>query len=654
MNRMGLDLKNGRTTKAVMCMAVLLACVGLTTTASSNAVVPDDQKALLTVRGQGANPFAQISLSTGPQQVLTTKADKSGQFVFSNLKYASFSDLKFSIDIPPYAKGLSDTYPATHLDFRYNVKESMAYMSGQIGRYGTLALNLGGAKDTPLRVAGAEGYVSLQTRSSAPMVSGNSILTASIVNAGEICCPKLIVPATPITLTIFSQALAAVPPVPQVPNKRINIPNVVMPTIPAKPADTTNDVPASVAPAQENAPAKPAPYILLPKEAPKQQGDKPKVPYIVQGRIDVEMPDIVSDDIVAATSFSSADYDNTYVGGLKKMADEARNTVILAMGAMGAFLDGRTFMDTTRSLQVSSVQTLRKYTASDQVCKFGTMSKSLAGADSVVRSNHMGFSKILTDRNVRKMNTLFSNPSAGLIGTYTQFKKKHCNENDNNGFLKGYCDAATATSDVTYNRDVDFTRVFDVPLTIDADFSDSDSVATSKDKQAVIALFANLSKIPPVMGSDKEAWDPRDNAHQAQDIRALSALKTVSANSFAALVAEKAKATSQSTTYMKDVLLQLGLSDPDATKLLGANPSYFAQMEMMTKKLFQNPAFYANLYDSEENVDRQRVAMKAIELQQDRDFLESLRRREMLLSVLLNAKLKVSASSASESGTVTQ
>ena len=120
------------------------------------------------------------------------------------------------------------------------------------------------------------------------------------------------------------------------------------------------------------------------------------------------------------------------------------------------------------------------------------------------------------------------------------------------------------------------------------------------------------------------------------------------------MVAEKSNAPSQSTAYLNSVLVELGLSAPDAAKLLGSNPSYFAQMEVMTKKLFQNPSFYANLYDSEANVDRQRVAMKAIELQQDRDFLESLRRREMLLSVLLNAKLGKDQTAANASGVVRQ
>lgn len=651
---MGLNLKNRIGTGRVICMTVLLVSLGGITTASSNAVVPDDQKALLTVRGQGVTPFAQVSLSTGPKQTITTKADGAGQFMFSNLKYASFTNLKFSLDIPPYEKGLAQNYPANHLEFKYNAKESMANLSGQIGKYGTLAFHLAGAPDGTVRFAGQEGYVALQTRTATPMSSGQSTLTASIVNAGEVCCPKMIIPANPITLTILSQPMASAPPVAVPPQKKeTNIPAIVRPsTMPVAPKSETTVPPVN----NGTPPSKPVPYILMPKDqnSPQKDDQKPKtkVPYIIQGRIDIAPTVILSDEVIAATSFSSADYDATYVGGAKNGADSGRNSMMLKVGTLGAFFDARTLLDTLRSLQMSAAQTLKNYTASEAICKFGTMSRSVASADAVAKKNQLAFSKIMMDRNNQKEGTVYAKAGMGMSAMINDFKEKYCFAKDNNTFLDGYCKAATATSDLLYNRDVDFTRVFDVPLTLDADFS-ADGNPTN-DQQSVIALFGNLSLIPPLMNSGSEEWDPRSNSLKTQDIRALESMRAVSANSFAALVGEKAKSTAEATSYMKEMIVQLGLTSAEAGKLLGSNPSYFAQMEVLTKKLFQNPAFYANLYDSEANVDRQRVAMKAIELQQDRDFLESLRRREMLLSILLNAKLRETASRDNQSGVVRQ
>jgi hypothetical protein len=259
----------------------------------------------------------------------------------------------------------------------------------------------------------------------------------------------------------------------------------------------------------------------------------------------------------------------------------------------------------------------------------------------------MAFSKIMMDRNNQKASTVYAKANTGAYSMVEDFKTKYCNKKTNGGFLDGYCKNAGSTPDTLFDRDVDFTRVFDVPLTLDADFT---SDAVTDEKQSVIALFGNLSRSNQVMGSSEKDWNPQDDSIMTQDIRSLWSMRNISNNSFAALVSEKAKTTSAASTHMNSILVKLGLSSADATKLLGANPSYFAQMEVMTKKLFQDPNFYASLYDGEANVDRQRVAMKAVELQQERDFLESLRRREMLLSVLLNSKLEKAANEADSSG----
>lgn len=651
---MGLNLRNKVGVGSTVCAAVLLVGLGLTLPVSSKAVVPDDQQAMLTVQGQGVTPYAQISLSTGPQQTISTKADGNGQFVFSNLKYASFTDLKFELDIPPFQKGLAKNYPANHLEFSYEAKESIARISGQVGQYGSIALNLVGSEQGIMRFAGTEGYVASQTRTALPMSSGKSALTASIINAGQVCCPKMIVPAAPITLTILSQPIASAPPVIVPQNKNVSAPAVIRPN--TMPQSTPKDTPVPfVNDKNETAPKNANPYILLPnKDKNNQQEEKKpkvKIPYIVQGRIEFQPTTIVADEVVAATSFPASSYDSTYVGGTKRIVDSDRNSTVMRTSVIGAFFDARDTLDTLRSLQMSTVRTLRNYTTSEAVCRFGTLTRSVALADDNSKKNQLAFSKYLMDRGTQKDGTIYADPGRGITAAVNDFKGKYCAVVDNNTFLDGYCKAATATSDLLYNRDVDFTRVFDVPLTLDADFTDP---AVTNDKQSVMALFDNLSKIPAIMGSGSDAFDPRSNSSATQDVRALEAMKTVTANSFAALVGEKSKSSAQASSYMKEMIQQLGVNATEAGKLLGANPSYFAQMEVLTKKLFQNPAFYANLYDSEANIDRQRVAMKALELQQDRDFLESLRRREMLLSVLLNAKLSDNANDSDESGYVTQ
>ncbi len=619
-----------------MSLPLALICVAAPAMAADRATIPDDQKASITISGNGVAPNASIALSTGPAQKLVTVADATGNFAFSNLGYYSFSNLNFSLDIPPSSTGIVKNAPTNHLAFYFSPTGAVATIKGYIGKSGTIAFHMKDASDSAVRVAGQEGYVELFASPSTSLASGQSMLAASIINVGEVCCPRLIVPSPPINLMISSVPVMAqnMPPAaPQTkPLSRPAAPYIAPKLVPQSPTVT---------------PETPADKSLPPQDAPVRK----KAPYIVQGKIKTDTTIFNTDDRGFAMSskpgFPSSSYDKTYVGGEKKSADEMRNTSQFYLGSLGVFLDARTFLDTLRSLQISAVETLKNYTASDSLCRFGTLSQSLAASSDVVQVNKLAFSKIMANRNNQVEGTLHADDTLSANAISNDFIQKYCDASD--GFLEAYCKPATTTPDTIYNRDVDFTRVFDVPLTLDADFSDKNS---TNDKQAVIALFRNLSLAAPYPTSNDNRFDPGANPEALKMARAINAARSVSGNSFAALVAEKAKASKASASNMQTVLVQLGLSSKDAAALIGSNPSYFAQMEVMTKKLFQDPAFYSNLYESEANVDRQRVAMKAIELQQERDLLESLRRREMLLSVLLNTKLERSSAWASQGSVV--
>src|SRR5690606_17866922 len=105
----------------------------------------------------------------------------------------------------------------------------------------------------------------------------------------------------------------------------------------------------------------------------------------------------------------------------------------------------------------------------------------------------------------------------------------------------------------------------------------------------------------------------------------------------------KQDGNASSAAHMRALFREFGLPDEEIVKLLGPNPSYFAQMELLTKKIYQSPNFYTNLYDKPANVQRIIAAMQAIKLMQDRDIQEALQRREMLLSIMLEIRLRQQA-----------
>lgn len=596
------------------------------------SVTPDAQSALIEIRGTGVAPNNKVALLSGGKKAAEVKADKKGEFVFSKLKYYSFVPLDFEIQLPPSQTDLVTT-SQTNMNFAFDPNGSKVRISGKASPAASVVVNVDGVKSAN-QVAGATGEFFLQTRTKLGIADGTSSLLVSIINVGEACCPRMLVPSSPIQLSVSSVAIPD--GVIEVPKSNPVVPAAVVPAPRieenkgAVPATEKNPV---VVPGQRN-----TPRYFVPIPNPGSDEQKPaapakKIPYIVTGQ--GETGGVINvGEVNYAISFSSSDYDNTYVGGLKKLSDEFAKAMIARAIMIGAFLDGRSAMAAQRSLQHLNADTMKAYHPSDSICRFGTLSRSLAATETKANANKLAFSQIMLERNNQSDKTIYSEPIRGMVENYQDFKKKYCEKVDNNNGLGTYC---TTSTDQYFNRDVDFTRVYDVPVTLDVDFTNS---TLTKDEERVIALFQNLNLRDPYLdasGNDISRQDKGDdvgNRHHQEAVRQLVG------NTFASLVSLKAKGAAGSGTYMIDILTKLGLSNADATKLITSNPSYFAQMEILTKKIYQDPRFFANLYDGPTNVSRQRVAMKAINLMQDRDLLESLKRREMLLSELLEMKLR--------------
>lgn len=110
--------------------------------------------------------------------------------------------------------------------------------------------------------------------------------------------------------------------------------------------------------------------------------------------------------------------------------------------------------------------------------------------------------------------------------------------------------------------------------------------------------------------------------------------------------------------YMKALMMEMGITGIDTNgdgdvldaaditvgeqidEMLGERPSYYAQMEVLTKKIYQTPDFYTNLYDKPANVERIGASIDAIALMNQRDRYETLLRQEMLTALLVEENLK--------------
>lgn len=187
-------------------------------------------------------------------------------------------------------------------------------------------------------------------------------------------------------------------------------------------------------------------------------------------------------------------------------------------------------------------------------------------------------------------------------------------------------------------------RLVEMPLTLDVDFTDT---AASNDETDILTLSKYLYSNDIVQRPDNELISTapgeggrREGVNTYQDTRSMNAVRSVARHSFARLVGEKQQGTNSSGQYMKSLLREFRMTDADIESFMGRNPSYFAQMEFLTRKMFQHPNFFANLYDTPVNVERQGATLQAIRLMHDRDRFEASLRREMLVAMLLEMKLR--------------
>lgn len=332
----------------------------------------------------------------------------------------------------------------------------------------------------------------------------------------------------------------------------------------------------------------------------------------------------------------------------KSSADENRETWLFKISAIGSFIDASTFNDTLRDLQVLSSDSIKTYTPSEQICRFGTLSRSLAQSESKVDLDRMSLSEVGLAKNLGKVNTI----SAAGLGSEFQarlkiFAEKFCDLKDNQTGLDGICPTATSSKDIDFNRDIDYARLMNYNATINADMSDAGS---TQDETNVITLghFLYGHRQPLQRISTTSINESEGALNLYSEYRSVIARRAAAQNTYNTLVAMRMAGSGGSETYMRQVLAQIGITGPEADRYLGAKntgfaevkSSYNAQMDLLTKKIFQDPAFYANLMESKANVKRTSASLQAMGLMQSRDTYKSMTRSEMLLAILVELEAR--------------
>jgi hypothetical protein len=320
---------------------------------------------------------------------------------------------------------------------------------------------------------------------------------------------------------------------------------------------------------------------------------------------------------------------------------------------VGNVIEGQTNIQSIQNFQSASSEILTSHQSSEALCRFASLGKSLAADDVKRRAQQLLFSEVGL---ARSLGTEGAPAASGAVGDVAarlnMFITEFCDKESNNNGLGLMCNQAGSVfgSGVNVkNADLNFAQVISLKPTLDIDLTDQFTGVNSNgapnnltpDEESVIAMSYNLyghKTIAPRFG-ETELESPEGQQAYIK-IRTLLAGRALASNSFYAFVTERATGTGAALPHMKALLNEMGVSAADAEKLIGLKPSYYAQMNLLTRSLYQNTNFYGTLMEGKTNVTRQSAYMDSIDLMQDRDLYNSSLRTELLLSSLIELETR--------------
>lgn len=349
-------------------------------------------------------------------------------------------------------------------------------------------------------------------------------------------------------------------------------------------------------------------------------------------------------------------YMNNFLPWMQQMTSAMTATTLGQTKMIGALFDAREQVESQRALQSLHAQAAKDYTPSGQICKIGSATRNFARTERESDVAELILSERAMNRELGQINTQGARGATADISIRLKnFKTMYCDYRTNNLLLTndgdydpdsgllGICEAPEDLENL--NKDVNYVESFLLKRTLDLPLDPS--ATPTEDEKRLFALSDNLyaHELPPRL--TEAQLKTVEGQRLYMGLRALAAKRSVARASFNAQAALRAKGTQDADTdtayYMTHIFdlmtRDTGVSTPNpadiATSFVSQNPSYLEQLEFLSKRLFQDPHFYINLYEKPANVKRMGVALQAIRLMLEREIQESHTRTEMLMSQIL-------------------
>lgn len=341
----------------------------------------------------------------------------------------------------------------------------------------------------------------------------------------------------------------------------------------------------------------------------------------------------IMDEVKKHQDWLESDFWTKNIKPQLEIAQSSIGAHLLASSALqGNLLDTQSKVNTLMTRNVAEADVALNANPSEALCRFGTLSRDMVKRDEIVGTKHRALVKASLDRQLYqpKSDPSLMGATGDLLERYNKFRVNLC---DKKSYAEGFTSLCSNNSDTVMNLDIDYTRLIDTRPTIPA----------ADDAAAVIPMMQNLfaSRIAnELVIKALEQSDTKNADDSLLDLRALIAKRSVAENTFQSIVARRTEGSAGSAVNMKALLKNMGIAeDSEAVRYLGDNPSYQAQMELLTKRIYQDEDFYKNLMDNPSNVARQYAAMQSFGLMQQRDIYDSIQRAELILSLIVEMEL---------------
>lgn len=340
-----------------------------------------------------------------------------------------------------------------------------------------------------------------------------------------------------------------------------------------------------------------------------------------------------------------------WVASFQLMTSQLTTTMMLQVEAIGTFFDAKHHLETQRLIQQKTAKAHKDYQPSEQMCEMGTFVRNLADSEQRSKLTQTAITRAALDRALAAGDVKTHQIGSDEVTRRENFIKTFCNKKDNAEQNKILCNKETKAE--RKNADINYTQTVDMPLTLKINLV-GDVPETEEEKIEKENIFTFIDYI---FMHDRFVWKSKNDTplhsfvKPYMDMRSIIAMRSVAQNSFAYIISEKAQGPKEKpgaaakdkksvAPFLRALMKEMGLKETEINETIGEYPSYYAQMEVLTKTIYQHPEFVANLYDKPANVKRLRAAMMAIKVMQDRDIHKALLRREMLTSLLLELQLR--------------